>query len=65
MLGECTVQTQLCTALTPAPITAVWALPGRVQINVCRACLEERMREGQWVVPGARVSKRDEIAAGR
>lgn len=65
MLGECTVRTSLCTALSPAPVTAVWALPGRVQINVCRACLEEMMREGQWEVPGARVPKRQEAVASR
>lgn len=63
LLGECTIQTPLCTALTPAPITAVWALPGRIQINVCRTCLEEMIRENQWKVAGARVAKGREIAA--
>lgn len=65
MLSECAVRTPLCTALAPAPITAVWALPGRVQINVCRACLEEMVREAQWAISGARVSKRHEVAASR
>ena len=63
MLGECTVQTPYCTALSPAPITAVWAVPGRVQINVCRACLEEMIRENQWTVSGARVAKSPALAA--
>jgi len=65
MLGECAIQTQFCTALTPAPITAVWAVPGRVQINVCRACLEEMIRENQWQIAGVRVAKRQEAAATR
>ena len=65
MLGECTVRTSFCTALNPAPITAVWALPGRVQINVCRACLEEMLRQGQWSISGARVSEHHGEAVSR
>ncbi len=42
------------------PITAVWGPPGQTQINVCRACLEEKIRLGEWEVrgkaPGARLS---------
>jgi len=63
LLGECSERTPLCTALVPAPITAVWAMPGRIQINVCRACLEEMVREGQWVIAGARVAKHHQAAA--
>jgi len=40
------------TADGPEPITAVWDDQGR-QIDVCRACLEARLDEGQWV-PGER-----------
>ncbi len=29
--------------------------PGRTQINVCRSCLEEKMRLGEWDVEGARI----------
>ena len=42
-------------AKTEAPITAVWGPPGQTQINVCRACLEEKMRLGEWEVEGARL----------
>jgi hypothetical protein len=55
MKGECSIKTKVCTAKTPGPITAVWASPGRTQINVCRACLEEKMRAGEWEVEGAKV----------
>ena len=55
MVGECDVQTAKCQALTPSPITAVWGTPGRLQINVCRACLDEKIRVGEWDVEGARV----------
>lgn len=53
--GVCHIQTQRCTAKEEGPITAVWGPPGRTQINVCRACLEEKMRLGEWEVEGARV----------
>ncbi len=62
MIGECDVQTPNCTALTPAPITAVWGSPGRRQINVCRGCLEEMVRLGEWENPGARIQRIYDIA---
>ena len=55
MTGECEIQTEVCTAKTPGPITALWVPPGRTQTNVCRACLEEKMRVGEWDVEGARI----------
>jgi hypothetical protein len=56
MMGECDIQTEKCVAKEdPAPITAVWSLPGRRQINVCKPCLEENIRRGKWIVEGARV----------
>ncbi len=58
LVDECSVQTDVCTARTPRPITAVWALPGRRQINVCRACLDEMIRKGDWKVEGARAQPR-------
>lgn len=33
--------------------------PARTQINVCRACLEDKMRHGKWVVEGARRGNDD------
>jgi len=45
-----------------APITAVWTPPGRVQVNVCRPCLEEQVRAGQWEIEGAKVEGRADIA---
>lgn len=62
MIGECEIQTPHCTALTHAPITAVWGSPGRRQIDVCRGCLEEMVRLGEWENPGARIPRRYDIA---
>lgn len=62
MTGVCEVQTPVCQAKEPAPITAVWTLPGRNQINVCRACLEECVRDGEWEIPGARIQRRFDVA---
>ncbi len=62
MIGECEIQLPFCLALMPAPITAVWASPGRRQINVCRRCLEEMVRLGEWENPGAHISRRYDIA---
>ena len=56
LVGVCEVQTGKCTAKSSSPITAVWTPPGRTQTNVCRACLEEKIRIGEWHVEGARVS---------
>lgn len=60
--GICSIQTNKCVATQPAPITAVWTLPGRVQINVCRPCLEEQVRSGEWEIPGARIPRRADVA---
>lgn len=62
MIGECEIQTPFCTALRPAPITAVWGSPGRRQINVCRRCLEEMVRLGEWENPGARIRRVFDLA---
>jgi hypothetical protein len=54
-VAACQVQTAVCTAREPSPVTAVWAPPGRTQINVCGACLEEMLRAGEWEIEGARA----------
>ncbi len=54
MFGECTVRTGACLAATSGPITAVWTLPGRIQIDVCGACLHEQLRTGDWHMEGTR-----------
>jgi hypothetical protein len=53
--GIYSIQTDRCTAKKEGPITAVWGPLGRTQINVCRACLEEKTRIGEWEVQGARL----------
>jgi hypothetical protein len=58
----CSIQTEECVAKEPAPITAVWSLPGRVQVNVCRPCLEEQIRSGEWEIQGAKIEKRADVA---
>lgn len=60
--GVCSIQTEKCVAKQPSPITAVWTSPGRMQIDVCRICLEEQIRAGEWEIQGARVTKRADIA---
>jgi hypothetical protein len=61
-LGECELQLPPCTARTPAPVTAVWVPPGRRQTNVCRACLDDMVRSGDWEIHGARVPERFDVA---
>jgi hypothetical protein len=62
VVGLCEVQTEKCTAKVPAPITAVWALPARRQINVCSSCLEEMVRNGEWQIEGSRLKRRADVA---
>jgi hypothetical protein len=62
IVGVCEIQTEACTARTPAPITAVWALPARRQINVCSTCLDEMVRNGEWQIEGARLRRRADVA---
>ncbi|MEA5618962.1 hypothetical protein VB711_14090 [Cronbergia sp. UHCC 0137] len=58
----CDIQTEKCVAKdSPAAITAVWYSPGRKQVNVCRACLDEMVRRGEWEVKGARLKHRADI----
>jgi hypothetical protein len=61
-VGVCDIQTEKCSAKAPAPITAVWALPARRQINVCSPCLDEMIRSGEWQVEGARLRRRADVA---
>jgi hypothetical protein len=56
MIGVCDVQTDRCVAKAPSPITAVWTAPGRNQINVCKACLDDQLRAGIWTIEGARAA---------
>lgn len=63
MMGICDIQTPKCSAIELAAITAVWTSPGRSQINVCRECLEEMIRSGQWEIPNARISRHIDVAA--
>ncbi|MBI1923753.1 hypothetical protein HYR99_05835 [Candidatus Poribacteria bacterium] len=59
----CEIKTNKCIARNePGPITAVWSLPGRTQINVCRPCMDEMVRRGEWEVEGARIKRRADIA---
>jgi hypothetical protein len=59
--GVCDIQTAQCIARTNAPITAVWSYPGRNQVNVCRECLEEMVRKGEWRIEGARIRQRADV----
>ena len=61
-VGICDIQTEKCTARTAGPITAVWSVPAREQVNVCRSCLDEMVRRGEWQVEGARLRRRADVA---
>ena len=62
LVDFCSIQTEKCVAKNPAAITAVWTLPGRVQVNVCRPCLEEQVRSGEWDIQGAKIGRRADVA---
>jgi hypothetical protein len=63
MMGICDIQTPKCSAVELAAITAVWTTPSRSQINVCRECIEEMIRSGQWEIPNAKISRHIDVAA--
>ena len=61
-IGECELQFEnICTAQVPKPITAVFVSQETKQVNVCRACLEEMVRSGQWEISGARINPKANI----
>jgi hypothetical protein len=62
-VGECDVQGDGCTAIGPAPITAVMADITGSQINVCHNCLIAMISDGQWEIVGARITHNIDIAA--
>jgi hypothetical protein len=62
MRGECELQLDGCTAVESGVITAVMAEHGHKQRNVCRSCLEEMVKSGEWEVQGARVSRTADVA---
>lgn len=61
LTGTCDVRTELCRARVSAPLTAVRTPRGK-RVHVCRPCLEDMVREGQWEIPGARVAPRHDVA---
>ncbi len=52
MIGRCSVETKVCSAKNVGPVTAVWG--GNNQIDVCRECLDEKVRLGEWQIKGAK-----------
>jgi len=63
--GVCDIQTERCTAKAGGAITAVWGPPGRTQINVCRVCLEEKMRRGEGLRPAPTQSRQWKVEGAR
>ena len=62
-IGECDLRLPGCRALTPAPVMAILVSLGReVAATVCRSCLEEMVRLGEWEIPGANLKRRFDIA---
>ncbi len=60
--GTCSVQTDRCRARQSGAVTAVWASPGRLQIDVCGACLDEQVRIGEWQTNGGDIERRADVA---
>ncbi len=56
MVGACAVHTPVCQARKRGPLTAVWTRPARIQIDVCGACLHEKLASGDWHMDGKRSS---------
>jgi hypothetical protein len=56
--GSCDVQTERCISREWGALTAVWGPPGQTQIDVCGACLEEKLRTGEWEIEGAMLRER-------
>jgi len=62
-IGECDLRLPGCLGLTPAPAMAIWTAPGHeVAATVCRSCLDEMVRLGEWEIPGAKLKRRFDIA---
>ena len=61
-VGSCHVQSKRCLAKVSGPVTAIWAQPGRTQVNVCHACLDEQLRSAEWEIPGTRIKRRADVA---
>ena len=62
-IGECDLRLPGCRAVTPAPVMAILVSLGReVAATVCRSCLDEMVRLGEWEIPGAKLSRRFDLA---
>jgi hypothetical protein len=59
--GACSIQTDRCRARESGTVSAVWASPGRLQIDVCAACLDEQMRSGDWEIQGAKIKGEPDV----
>ncbi|MDM8544259.1 hypothetical protein QUF90_24540 [Desulfococcaceae bacterium HSG9] len=53
MIGRCNIRTEACTAKNVGPVTAIWS--GNNQIDVCRECLDEKIRLDEWQIEGAKI----------
>jgi hypothetical protein len=60
--GVCAIQTDRCNARQSGAVTAVWILPGRLQVDVCGACLNEQVQTGEWQRNSGSVERRADIA---
>jgi hypothetical protein len=56
-IGECDIQSSRCTAKSPAPVSAVFSSPHRRQINVCRACLDYMVANGEWELDHSKIAE--------
>lgn len=61
-VGSCDIQSERCLAKTSGSVSAIWTPPGRTQVNVCHACLDEQIRQAKWEIAGARIKQRADLA---
>ncbi len=52
MVGRCHIGTKVCSVKNVGPVTAVWVANN--QTDVCRECLDEKVRLGEWQIEGAK-----------
>jgi len=50
MMAECDIQSPNCEAKDPKMLEPVNILPGKKQINVCKACRDDMIKKGIWVL---------------
>ncbi|HEY3782080.1 MAG TPA: hypothetical protein VGL56_13430 [Fimbriimonadaceae bacterium] len=59
---ECELKLDGCTAVAPGPVVVVKEVFTGLQHNVCRNCLEEMIRSGDWEMQNTSIQFRSDFA---